>query len=207
MHRLQTLLAANLRVRPAVLQVEHHPYNANRELLAFCQTLSPPLRVTAYASLGSNARPDKYQAGQPALLDDATILDVAARHGAPPATIALAWAVRSGLAIIPKSTHPERIVQNGAALALAQGLSNDDIARLDGLDRRFHFLEAGWRGYAWKRGMSLDELYDNPQTDLRHEHRAPIWTGMTPAVAVVLTTILCCCYCFLSHPTLRGCRR
>ena len=61
-HRLQALLSADdLRVRPSVVQVEHHPYNANRALKAYCDAAQPAIRVTAYSSLGSLARPSKYQ--------------------------------------------------------------------------------------------------------------------------------------------------
>ena len=103
-----------------------------------------------------------WQTGQAALLDDATIVAVARETGASAATVALAWALRSGVAIIPKSSHTERIRSNRVeALALAPRLTADQMARLDGLDRQFHYLAAGWKGYAWREGQTLEELYDD----------------------------------------------
>jgi len=165
-HRLKALLAVDdLRVHPSVVQVEHHPYNANHDLLRFCKSVQPlPIHVTAYASLGSNERPSKYQTGQPALLDDPTIQRVAKAHGAAPATVALAWTLRHGVAIIPKSGHTERIVANRRyPLALAHRLTRWEMTTIDALDRNFRYLAAGWLGYAWRPGMSLEELYDDPK--------------------------------------------
>ena len=161
--RLRALLSNPLSVRPAVVQVEHHPYNANRQLRSLCAAVSPPIRVTAYSSLGSNARPSKYQEGQSPLLEDAEIHRIANELGTSPAALSLAWAVQSGVAIIPKSSHAERIIANfKETLSLSPKLTLAQIAALDALDKKFHYLENGWRGYAWKKGMELDELYDDP---------------------------------------------
>ena len=196
--RLRSLLAApDLRVRPAVVQVEHHPYNANRELRTLCDAAAPPIRLTAYASLGSNARPSKYQKGQEALLEDAALRIVAGRHGLSVATVALGWAIRDGVAVIPKSTHIERIVENSKAMAAARLLSEGDMRRLNGLDRGFRYLEAGWRGYAWREGMRLEELYDDPPPPAE-----PAMAMHVPAVLLAL--LLLCCACMASHSRRQG---
>ena len=122
--RLQVLLrAADLRVPPAVVQAEMHPYNTQEALRRVCAAASPPIAVTAYASLGSATRPDKYQGtSHPVLLADAALLRVAQQQQTSPAALALAWAVRRGVAVIPKSAHPERVranlVETAAALTL-----------------------------------------------------------------------------------------
>ena len=94
--RLQALLrAADLRVPPAVVQAELHPYNTQEALRRMCATASPPIAVTAYASLGSATRPDKYQGtSHPVLLADAALLRIAQQQQTSPAALALAWAVR-----------------------------------------------------------------------------------------------------------------
>ena len=187
--RLQALVQhPALRVRPSVVQVEHHPYNANRALRAYCDGASPPIRLTAYSSLGSGARPAKYQAGQPALLEDGAIVRVAAGLSATPAALALAWALRGGVAIVPKSTHAPRIAANlGGVLALAPRLNASHMQALDALDRGFHYLAEGWRAHAWRPGMSLDELYDDP----------PPRASAAGTAAVVLPLVLCVAYCAL----------
>jgi diketogulonate reductase-like aldo/keto reductase len=60
-----------------------------------------------------------------------TVLEaVGAGHAATPAQVALAWLVRQpGIIAIPKASHPDRIVENRAALELH--LTDEDLAWLD----------------------------------------------------------------------------
>ena len=51
------------------------------------------------------------------MLEDPRLVAVASQHGATPAALALAWAVRHGVAVIPKSAHPERVRRAAAPLA------------------------------------------------------------------------------------------
>ena len=189
-NRLKALLAApDLRVPPAVVQVEHHPFNANRALRRFCASTQPsPIRITAYSSLGSSERPRKYQSGQQPLLEDHTLVSVANALGTTPATVALAWALRSGVAIIPKSTQPERIVANRReVLAISPRLSAQQMEALDSLDRNFHYLSAAWAGYAWRPGMSLQELYDDPDPGSQSS-----WLATLIQFALVLAVAAAC---------------
>ncbi|EOD24731.1 hypothetical protein EMIHUDRAFT_226529 [Emiliania huxleyi CCMP1516] len=181
--RLAKFLASpDLAVRPAV--VELHPYNQMRALRALCA--SHGIAVTAYSSLGSPARPAKYQVqadAHPLLLADPAITQVATAHGASAAAVALGWAMRRGVALIPKSAHRERIASNLAGtLALAPSLSPGDLAAIDALERGHHYLAAGWRGYAWKRGQSLQELLDDAPPPL-----PPVGLG------AALLLLACCC--------------
>jgi diketogulonate reductase-like aldo/keto reductase len=67
---------------------------------------------------------------QGALAQDSAIGTVAARHGASPAQIALAWVMREdGVISIPKAVRPEHVRQNIAAAEIS--LTQDDLAALD----------------------------------------------------------------------------
>lgn len=67
---------------------------------------------------------------QGALAQDSAIGTVAARHGATPAQIALAWVMREdGVIAIPKAARPEHVRQNIAAADIS--LTPDDLAALD----------------------------------------------------------------------------
>ena len=56
--------------------------------------------------------------------------EVAARHGATPAQVALAWLLRQdGMIVIPKATQVEHVRENRAALDLR--LTADDLGVLD----------------------------------------------------------------------------
>jgi diketogulonate reductase-like aldo/keto reductase len=64
------------------------------------------------------------------LLDDPTLGGVAARHGVPPAQVALAWLLRQeDLIVIPKAGTPGHVRENRAALDLR--LTRQDLAELD----------------------------------------------------------------------------
>ena len=65
------------------------------------------------------------------ILRDRTLVRVAARHGAAPAQVALAWLLRhEDMMVIPKATNAVHVRENRAALDLA--LSPADLAELDG---------------------------------------------------------------------------
>ncbi len=68
--------------------------------------------------------------GQGDLAADPRVAEIAARHGATPAQVALAWVMRRpGVIAIPKAVRPEHIRQNRAALDIA--LTAADLKQLD----------------------------------------------------------------------------
>ncbi|HEY2147250.1 MAG TPA: aldo/keto reductase, partial [Pirellulales bacterium] len=98
-------------MRPAVLQVELHPYLAQEKLLRFCReegiavTGFSPLGAASYVSLGMATACDS-------VLSEPAIVDAARRHGKTPAQVALRWGVQRGTAVIPKTTRAERLAEN-----------------------------------------------------------------------------------------------
>jgi diketogulonate reductase-like aldo/keto reductase len=92
------------------------------DLLPWCRGQHMPLM--AYSPLESSS------AGQRALLANPALLEVARRHGATPARVALAWLLhQDGVVVIPKAVQPDHVRANRAALDLA--LDAGDMARLD----------------------------------------------------------------------------
>jgi len=92
------------------------------DLLPWCRALGIP--VMAYSPLESSS------GGQRALLGNPALVEVARKHGATPAQVALAWLLRQdGLVVIPKATRPEHVRANRAALDLA--LDAGDLARIE----------------------------------------------------------------------------
>jgi len=135
-------LVGQARIRPAVNQVELHPYLAQRELVEFCR--GHRVAVTAYSPLGSRARPEVLkETGEPVLLEDPVVRGIAERSGATPAQVLLAWGLQRGTAVIPKSVHSARLKENLAAAEL--GLTPDDARALDALDRARRYV----RGDFW----------------------------------------------------------
>jgi diketogulonate reductase-like aldo/keto reductase len=67
-------------------------------------------------------------------LRDATLTQIAARHGVTPAQVVLRWHIQHGIPVIPKSANRERITANFAVFGFS--LTDDDIASLDNLSAR-----------------------------------------------------------------------
>jgi len=129
------------RIPPAMNQVEMHPYLAQNDLLAYCRERD--VAVTAYSPLGSRDRPKSMKAeAEPVLLEDPAVGEVAAKHAASPAQVLIAWALRRGTVVIPKSVNAERIRQNLAATELT--LDDDDMATIAALDRHRRYVDGAF---------------------------------------------------------------
>jgi diketogulonate reductase-like aldo/keto reductase len=97
-------------IKPAVVQVESHPYLPEWELLDFCREHG--IILLAFAALG--------HAMVPKMLDDPVITTIARRVHKTPAQVALAWAVQRGTAYLTTSTKPARIQENFEISALPE---------------------------------------------------------------------------------------
>ena len=93
--KLREIVAA-ARIKPAVVQVESHPYLPEWELLDFCREHG--IVLLAFAALGHGM--------SPRVLDDPVITSIAQRVHKTPAQVALAWAVQRGTAFLTTSTTP-----------------------------------------------------------------------------------------------------
>lgn len=106
----------------AHVQTDQVLYNLTRrgiehDLLPWCRARG--LHVTAYSPIE-----------QGRLLGDRTIREVAARHGATAAQVALAWVLRrDGVTAIPKAGTPAHVEENRGALDLR--LEDEDLVELD----------------------------------------------------------------------------
>ncbi|WP_109123863.1 aldo/keto reductase [Dyella sp. C11] len=93
---------AAARIKPAVVQVESHPYLPEWELYEFCREHGIVLLV--FAPLGHGM--------EPRVVNDPVIVDIARRMNKTPAQVALAWAVQRGTAFLTTSTNPDHIREN-----------------------------------------------------------------------------------------------
>ena len=100
---LQPLYEA-ARIKPAVVQVESHPYLPETELLEFCTARE--IVFLAFAPLGHGIRPGP--------LEDPVILNIAARVGQTPAQVLLAWAAQRGAALLTTPRTAARAHENFA---------------------------------------------------------------------------------------------
>jgi diketogulonate reductase-like aldo/keto reductase len=108
-------IVAIARIKPAVVQVESHPYLPEWELLSFCQEHG--IVLLAFAALGHSSVPN--------LLEDPVITAAAARLQMTPAQVALSWAVQRGTAYLTTSTKPQRIQENFEVSTLPEDVMSD----------------------------------------------------------------------------------
>ncbi|XP_077464116.1 aldo-keto reductase family 1 member A1-B [Stigmatopora argus] len=133
--QLDRVMEAARSVKPAVLQVESHPYLAQTELLAHCR--SRGVEMTAYSPLGSPDRAWK-RPDETALLDEPLLAGLAARHEKSPAQILLRWQTQRGVVAIPKSVTSSRIRQNLQIFDF--DLSSDEMSAVTALDKKWRYV-------------------------------------------------------------------
>jgi alcohol dehydrogenase (NADP+) len=125
------------RIKPAVVQVESHPYLPEWDLLAFCREHGIVLQ--AFAALG--------HALEPKVLDDPVIKDIAQRVRKTPAQVALAWAVQRGTAFLTTSTTPRRIQENFDISTLPEDAMREIRDRITTTARFNPVVETGVPGF------------------------------------------------------------
>jgi alcohol dehydrogenase (NADP+) len=103
-------VVAVARIKPAIVQVESHPFLPEWELLDFCREQG--IVLLAFAALG--------HAMEPSVLNDPVIAAIAQRVHKTPAQVALAWAVQRGTAFLTTSTKPLRIQESFDISALPE---------------------------------------------------------------------------------------
>jgi diketogulonate reductase-like aldo/keto reductase len=122
---LEELLGKATRV-PAVNQIELTPFLQRRETRALCA--SHGIVVEAYSPLTHGKR-----------LDHPVVKDVARRLGRSVAQVLLRWGLQQGVVVLPKSTNPARIAENGALFDFT--LDDGAMTALDALEEG---LVTGW---------------------------------------------------------------
>jgi len=120
-HHLEELLAAS-RVVPAVNQVEFSPFLYQKPLLDYCR--KEEIQLEAYSPLTKGAR-----------LGDSRLANLAAKYRRTPAQILIRWAIQHDVIVIPKSSRPERILENSRVFDFE--ISPADMDALDSLSEDY----------------------------------------------------------------------
>ena len=124
------------RIKPAVVQVEAHPYLPETELLEFCKEKGVVL--LAFAPLGHGMKPG--------LLEDPVISAIAARIGKTPAQVLVAWAVQRGTAVLTTPRTAARAKENFNISALPEDAFSE-INRIQTRQRLNEEVKTGIPGF------------------------------------------------------------
>jgi len=124
------------RIKPAVVQVEAHPYLPETELLEFCKRKG--IVFLAFAPLGHGVRPGP--------LEDPVISAIAAQVAKTPAQVLLAWAVQRGTALLTTPRTAAWAQENFNISALPED-ALEEINRIQTRQRLNDVVKTGIPGF------------------------------------------------------------
>lgn len=113
-------------VVPVVNQIELHPLHQRKELVEFCA--KHDIKVESWGPLSQ---------GKSDLLERPTLREIADAHGKTPAQVVLRWHVQQDRIIFPKTSRPERMIENAQLFDFE--LSAAEIAVIDAMDEQRNF--------------------------------------------------------------------
>lgn len=119
-------LMAHSSIVPAVNQVEMHPHLSRNELLAFSKEHHIQLEAWRPIMMGE-------------VMNISELTKIGRAHEKSPVQIALRWLIQRGVAVIPKSITPQRIIQNYAVFDFE--LTPEEMAIIEGLNQDRHLGE------------------------------------------------------------------
>lgn len=122
-HHLEDLLPET-NIIPMVNQMEFHPYLVQQDLIDFCDKNTIQYEAWSPMMQGEIFQMDEFK--QLAKKYDKTI-----------AQIVLRWDLQKGVVTIPKSSKKDRIIANADIFDFE--LSDEDVSRLDGMNRGKRF--------------------------------------------------------------------
>lgn len=129
-------LIAQARIKPAMLQVECHPYLSQERLLRLARNHG--MAVTAFSPLGALSYLELQMAKSgESVLQEKVVQEAAKRLGRTPAQVVLRWGVQRGTAVIPKTSRPERLRENIALFDFE--LTPEEMEAISGLNRNRRF--------------------------------------------------------------------
>ncbi|OAQ33763.1 glyoxal reductase [Linnemannia elongata AG-77] len=122
-HHLKELLDdPDVTIRPAVNQIEVHPWLTRTDIVSFCKENN--IAVESYSPL--------VQAHK---LQDPTLNKIASTHSKTPAQVLIRWNLQRGNIVIPKSSKKERIIENADVFGFE--LSEEEVEELAALNENY----------------------------------------------------------------------
>lgn len=110
------------RIKPMVNQVETHPHNQQKAAHEWMKKYG--VVHEAWAPFGE---------GRGGLFTDPVLEKIAAKYGKTTAQVMLRWHIQRGIAVIPKSTHIERMKENFDVFGFT--LSDEEMQAIAALDK------------------------------------------------------------------------
>lgn len=113
----------------AVNQVEFHPFLFQKELYQYCK--EKQIVIIAYSPLARGK-----------VFESDLLQRIGQNKDTGPGQIALAWLIKKGLVVIPKSSSEEHIIANLEALSV--NLSDQESSMIDNISENQRFINPSW---------------------------------------------------------------
>lgn len=146
-------LLSYARIKPAVLQVEMHPYLQQPRLVDLCGREG--IVLTAFSPLGAGSYVELDMDKGHRLLEDPVLKGIARKKGRSIAQVALRWGVQRGIVVIPKTSKVERLKENFQLFDFE--LDEADMDAIRKLDRGTRYNDPG--EFCVDKGKSIP-IYD-----------------------------------------------
>jgi diketogulonate reductase-like aldo/keto reductase len=124
-------LIKQCKIKPVVNQIELHPFNQQRDVVAACK--AHDIVIESYSPIVKARK-----------LDDPVVAGIAKSLGKTPAQVLIAWGVQKGYVSLPKTVTPARLAPNAEVFFK---IPVEDMSNLDALDCG---LTTGWDPTKWE---------------------------------------------------------
>lgn len=122
-HHLEGLID-QFGVIPSINQIELHPWSQKTELCHYCRQKG--ITINAWGPIFRGH-----------ISEVPLLTDMAKKYGKSPVQLTIRWHLQHGVALVPKSSRQERIIQNSQVFDFE--LSELDMKRIDDLECGKHF--------------------------------------------------------------------
>lgn len=124
----------NAEVKPAVMQIECHPYAQRKEWQEKLKKYN--IQLECWFPLGG-------EMSNGALFKDPVIKAIAKAHGKTPAQIIICWHIQEGFSVIPGATRHDYIKENISVFDFS--LTDDEMAQIRNLDKEKRFFNMDYK--------------------------------------------------------------
>ncbi|ESZ91178.1 reductase-like protein [Sclerotinia borealis F-4128] len=102
-------------IKPTINQIEIHPFLPQQKLIDYC--ISKDVVPVAYSPLGSQ---DQVPGTGEKVSTNKDLIAIAEKNGSSLAQVLIAWGLKRGYSVLPKSSNPGRIADNAKLITLSE---------------------------------------------------------------------------------------
>jgi diketogulonate reductase-like aldo/keto reductase len=123
-------LCSMCEILPAVVQLECHPFNQQKEIIDFCH--SKGIHIVCYSPFGSDQ-------GCQELMKNSTLLEIGKKYNKSPNQVIVRWNLQNNRSVIPRTHNTQHLKDNLQVFDFE--LTKEDLRMIDFLDKGQTFVQ------------------------------------------------------------------